>query len=101
MKFLATDMTTTTHVLYKSFHQSMYDEENNIITIPVHTTSGNNPYAFSTSEFNHLLEHGHTTEIHLVSVHTGNTRSFHLVAKYGHMLKYYNEDLQIRLIIQG
>ena len=66
MKFLATDMTATTHVLYKSFHQSMYDEENNIISIPVHTASGNNPYAFTTSEFNHLLEHGHTTEFRYI-----------------------------------
>lgn len=96
-------MTTTTHILYKTFHQSMYDKENNIITIPVHTASGNNSYAFTTSEFNRLLElleHGHTTEIHLVSVHTGDTRSFHLVANYGLMLEYYNEDLQMRLIIQ-
>jgi len=93
-------MTTTTHVLYKSFHQSMYDKENNIITIPVHSTNDTTTFAFNISEFNHLLEHGHTTEIHLVSVHTGNTRSFHLVAKYGFMLEYHNADLQMRLIIQ-
>ena len=101
MRFLAFDTNMTTHILYKSFAQWKYDKENNLITLLVDKSNSNPPYAVSTSEFNHLLEHCHTTEIHLVSVHTGDTRIFHLRANYGIMFEYYNAELDVRLIIQG
>lgn len=79
----------------------MYNKSDNVITMLVDKANSNPPYTVSTSEFNHLLEHGHTTLIHLVSAHTGNDRKFKFKRVYGLMFEYYNAELDVRLIIQG